>query len=73
MGWLWEDEGPFMFKLWFDCPCGNEWDEFRELQSRDQAEKQVALCIQCLSEEPIEPCHFEEMEDDDGPAETNVS
>jgi len=71
--WPWdEDEGPFYYHFWFTCSCGAEWDEFRELESREDAEKQVAKCIQCWSDEPVEPCHFEEMRDDDT-AETNVS
>jgi len=65
MAWYWQKDGtgPFMIKFWFDCPCGNEWDEFRELKDREDAEKQLACCIECLSDEPIEPSHFEELED----------
>ena len=72
--WPWdEDEGPFYFHFWFTCPnCQAEWNEALQLQHREDAEHQVSICIECWSEEPVEPRFFEELEDDDK-AETNVS
>jgi hypothetical protein len=63
--WPWDDdEGPFVFHFWFTCSCGTEWNEFRQLKCRDDAENQVGMCVECFSEEPVEPCEFEEVEDD---------
>ena len=61
-----EDDGPFVFHFWFICPhCEAEWNEFRQLKCREDAEDQLAMCVDCFSEAPVEPCKIIEEEEDD--------